>query len=77
MFCWFMSLPFLSGGFRLFYIADTIAEKCFRRVKACQALKKRARAGDYGRQLTLGFGDNLPTGSFQCGELHRHCVPNN
>ena len=49
MFCWFMSLPFLSGGFRLFYIADTIAEKCFRRVKACQALKKRARAGNYGK----------------------------
>lgn len=33
------------GGFRLVYIADTIAEKCFRRVKAYQALKKRARTG--------------------------------
>ena len=49
MFCWFMSLPFLSGGFRLVYIADTIAEKCFRRVKAYQALKKRVRTGWYDK----------------------------
>ena len=38
--------PFLSGGFRLVYIADTIAEKCFRRVKAYQAPKNmREQAG--------------------------------